>query len=390
MLAGVWAIYVCFGLTTASLAPLIAPIKADLGIGNAEMGSVLGAWPLIYIFSALPCGMLIDRIGVRWGVFLGVLLVAASGGLRALAGDYATLFAAVAVFGLGGPLISVGAPKVIATWFTGADRGFALGAYMTGPYLGGVIAFALTHSVAMPLAGDDWRAVLAGYAILVLVSGLIWLVITAHPTSRRVEREMASAGDTPITAFIDLLRQPAVRIILAMAVLIFFFGHGLHNWLPEILRTGGMSPVKAGYWAAIPTMVGIGAALVIPRLAVPARRIAIIAALLVCGALATLLIQASNEAALAAGLILVGLVRGSLGSVVILLLMETGSVGARRMGAAGGLFFSAGEVGGVLGPLSVGALADATGGFTAPLYLLSGVCVLVLAFLALLRRRKRD
>ena len=387
MLAGLWAIYFCFGLTTASLAPLIAPIKADLGIGNAEIGAVLGAWPLIYIFSALPCGMLIDRIGVRWGVAFGVALVAASGALRALAGDFATMF--VAVFGLGGPLISVGAPKVIATWFTGAERGLALGAYMTGPYLGGVIAFALTNAVAMPLAGGDWRAVLAAYAALVLVAGLIWLAITAHPTSRRIEREMSASGDTRIAAFGELLRLPAVRLILTMTVFTFFFGHGLTNWLPEILRSGGMSPVEAGYWSAIPTMVAIGAALTIPRLAVPARRMAIIASLLVCGALSALLIQASSDAVLAAGLVLQGLVRGTLGAIVILLLMETGAVGARRMGAAGGLYFSAGEVGGVLGPLTVGALADATGGFTAALYLLSGVCVAVLALLVRLRRLDR-
>ena len=200
---------------------------------------------------------------------------------------------------------------------------------------------------------------------------------------------MSASGDTRIAAFVELLRLPAVRLILTMTVFTFFFGHGLTNWLPEILRSGGMSPVEAGYWSAIPTMVAIGAALTIPRLAVPARRMAIIASLLVCGALSALLIQASSDAVLAAGLVLQGLVRGALGAIVILLLMETGAVGARRMGAAGGLYFSAGEVGGVLGPLTVGALADATGGFTAALYLLSGVCVAVLALLVRLRRLDR-
>ncbi len=389
MLAGVWAVYFCFGMTTASLAPLVAPIKADLGIGNAAMGGVLGAWPLVYIFAALPCGMLVDRIGVRWSLTLGAAVIAASGGLRGLAGDATGLFLAVAVFGLGGPLVSVGAPKAIAQWFAGPERGFALGACLTGPYLGAALAFSLTHSVAMPLAGGDWRSVAAGYAGLTLAACLIWLAITAHPASRSAEREASASADTRVSAFIDLLALPPVRLILAMAVLAFFFGHGLHNWMPEILRAGGMSPIAAGYWAAAPTLVAIAAALAVPRLAAPARRMAIIAALLVCGALAALLIQAGSGAVLTAGLVLQGVVRGALGAVVILLLMETDSVGAERMGAAGGLYFTAGEVGGVLGPLSVGVLAEATGGFAVPLYLLSAVCAVELALLARLRAHQR-
>ena len=70
-------------------------------------------------------------------------------------------------------------------------------------------------------------------------------------------------------------------------------------------------------------------------------------------------------------------------SIAILFLMETRGVGSRVMGAAGGMYFSAGEIGGVLGPLSVGAMFDATGGFSAPLLMLSGVCVALLLLVRL-------
>ena len=54
MLAGLWLIYFGFGLTVASTAPLVQPIARDLGLSHSAMGSVMGAWPLIYIFSAIP------------------------------------------------------------------------------------------------------------------------------------------------------------------------------------------------------------------------------------------------------------------------------------------------------------------------------------------------
>jgi hypothetical protein len=59
----------------------------------------------------------------------------------------------------------------------------------------------------------------------------------------------------------------------------------------------------------------------------------------------------------------------------------------RHAGTASGMFFSAAEVGGVLGPLGLGLLYDMTGGFAAGLYGLTAVAVaLAVGTLALARR----
>jgi cyanate permease len=116
----------------------------------------------------------------------------------------------------------------------------------------------------------------------------------------------------------------------------FFFNHSLNNWLPEILRARGMDARAAGMWAAIPTAVGIVGALVVPRLAAPARR----SALFACAGGATLLIHARLEPVLAFGLVLQGIARGSMTAVTMLTLMDTRQIGSQRLGAAGGLFFS--------------------------------------------------
>ena len=56
-------------------------------------------------------------------------------------------------------------------------------------------------------------------------------------------------------------------------------------------------------------------------------------------------------------------------TIAILILMETPAVGAENMGVAGGLFFTAAEIGGVFGPVGIGAIADRTGGFDAALFM---------------------
>jgi MFS transporter, CP family, cyanate transporter len=121
MLAGVWMVYFCFGSTAAAIAPLVSRITAELQLSHTQMGSILGAWQLVYICAAIPCGALLDRIGPRRGLALGALVVAISGILRGVATNYITMLLAVGAFGIGGPLVSVGAPTVIRDWFAGRE-----------------------------------------------------------------------------------------------------------------------------------------------------------------------------------------------------------------------------------------------------------------------------
>ena len=387
MLGGVWLIYLGFGLLSVAMAPLVDPISRDLGLSYTTMGAILGAWPLVYIVAAAPCGAFVDRVGLKWSLFLAVLVIATSGGLRAVAFDAATLFVAVGLFGIGGPLISIGAPKAIAQWFQGAERGFAMGVYITGPALGNMLALALTNSVLMPLTGGNWRQVLLIYSGFILATGLAWFLLGSHPINRVVERagrhRETVAGQMAV--FARLLRLPSIQVILAISIGAFFFHHALSNWLPEILRTGGMTPDVAGIWSAVPTAIGIVGALLIPRLATPPRRFAILFGLSLCAGAGALMLLVAGTPALVVAMILQGIGRGSLIAVLILVLMETRGVDARHTGAAVGLFFSAAEIGGVLGPLAIGAASDLTGGFDAGLWLLGAVSGAVIGLLCLHR-----
>jgi cyanate permease len=178
-----------------------------------------------------------------------------------------------------------------------------------------------------------------------------------------------------------LLHARPVQLLLLTGVGIFFFNHGLTSWLPEILRGRGMDAATAGYWASAPTAVGIAAALTGPRLAPPAQRVRTLALLCVAGAGATVLVHAASDVLLALGLLLQGIARGSMMALAMLVLLDTREVGSHDVGTAGGLFFSAAEIGGVLGPLAVGALHDWTGGFAGSLHLLTALCLALIALL---------
>lgn len=390
VLLGVWLIYMSFGMTMVSLAPLVLPITRDLGISHTSMGLVFGLWQAVFIVAAVPCGALLDRIGPRLGLLIGALTIAASGYLRSVSADYLTLCLAVALFGIGGPIVSTGAPKVVSNWFRGAERGFAMGLYITGPAIGNILALSLTNAVLMPAFGDDWHRVLQVWAIFALLAGLAWVLICTHPTAQGSEMAVPR-GPRPsqLTLLRDLIRLPAVRILLAMSVGIFLFNHSINNWLPELLRNRGFSPVAAGYWATVPTVIGILGSLLIPRLATPERRYMLLAWLCVAALAASLLLQLAWGPALTVGLMLQGIARSSLMTVSMLTLVETPGIGERHAATASGLFFSAAEVGGASGPMLLGMSYDATGGFAFGLASLSGVAIALLAGSLMLRSLAR-
>ena len=385
-LAGLWLAYAAFGATAASLAPLLPEIRADIETSNTTLGLILGAWPLVYIVMAVPAGALLDAIGARTGIFIATLVIAASAGLRAWAPGAGEMLLAVALFGVGGPLISVGAPKLITAMFEGPGRGAAIGIYMTGPNVGSVLTLLLTNDVLLPLAGG-WRGVMLVHAGFAVFAGLVWLVAAAlaRVSASAPARERFDPG-----ALRAMLTQADILVVLCLAVGIFYVNHALINWLPAILRADGMSPAQAGFWASVPTLVGLVTALTVPRLASESRRLPMLIALSAIACAASLLIAAGAGQGLAAGLILQGIVRGAMNPIAILVLIELPSLPKNRIGLAGGVFFAAGEIGGVLGPFSFGLLRDTTGGFLAPLYSLTVVSLAMIVLVAVLMRRRPD
>ena len=152
--------------------------------------------------------------------------------------------------------------------------------------------------------------------------------------------------------------------------------------MPTILQSYGMVSTRAGYWASLPTAIGALSALIIPRLATGERRFTIMAGVLTAAMLTTLMIYTATMPWLGLGLILQGICRSAMTAIAILILMNLNHGKSHHVGAASGLYFSAGEIGGVL--------ADVTEGFAVPLFMMTGVSVVLMLLLARLRYLMRE
>ncbi len=152
------------GLVSRSIVPIVTPILEELNISYSNMGIILGAWPLTYIMVAVIGGAIIDSWGIRKSLFVGIVIIGLSACLRYFVNGFTAMFLCVALFGLGGPMISIGCPKTISVWFSGKNRATAVGIYMTGASIGALAALSMTNSVVMPLTGYSWRLTFVVYS----------------------------------------------------------------------------------------------------------------------------------------------------------------------------------------------------------------------------------
>jgi cyanate permease len=360
MLAMLWLLYAFFGLAYRSISPLVTPILEDLNMSYGQMGFVLGSWQLTYIGASTVAGYFIDRWGIRRSLFFGSLIIALSVGLRYFASGFGPLLAMVALFGVGGPMISIGCPKTIALWFQGRDRGTAVGIYSTGPFFGGALALIATNRVLMPFTGNSWRLTFAWYGIMTLLVACLWWFF-----ARDIKTSEASERTGMKGIFATLLKVRNIRIVLACGLFTFAILHGLTSWLPRILEDQGFSPTLAGYASSVPLLAGIPSLLILPRFIPPQRRGLFLAVMAVLSASSVWLILCLTGLLMYVGLIVYGIAACTLVPLLTLILMETPEVGAQHMGSAGGLFFCVSEIGGFMGPFLLGALVDWTGGFLA-------------------------
>ncbi|MHA1959347.1 MAG: MFS transporter [Candidatus Thorarchaeota archaeon] len=376
-----WLVYFEFGLVLSSLPPLVTPIATELSLTYSQMGVILGTVILMYIPLSIPIGFLIDRIGQKRMITFGVLLISSSEFLRFFAVGFETLFLTVLLFGVGGPTISVGLAKVIASWFSGRERGIASGVYMTGALIGSALVLAITNILVIPVVGT-WRNAFAIYGAFGFLIAFIWLLMGK-------EREESVADDWSADQLKDatrrLLGEKSVWLVAIVGISYFFVTYGLGNWLPTLLESKGMNPVDAGLFASLPVWCGIAGSAILPGIVGVGSRAKLTFVVILLSGLTTMLIGVSSGPILVVSLVLFGFFAYAILPILLVILMDMPGVGSDYIGVASGILFSVGATSGFLAPIIAGYVADLMGSLIPSMILVGLVVEVTLLFTWTLR-----
>ena len=385
---GVWLIYFCFGFTVSSIAPIVPYITNDLDISYKQMGLILGAWQFTYIFFALPAGFIIDKYGLKVSIFIAAMIITLSLISRGFSNNFYHMWLAVALFGIGGPLISVGAPKASSLWSSQKNRAISMGILVTGPLFGGITSLSFMNSIFMSLLDNNWKTVYFFYSLVPFISGCIWLIICNKYKIFYKKNIFDLDIKKSISEFNLIITKKRFLIILILGTSSMFLIHGISGWLPKIISSKGININFSSFLASIPIFIGIISALIIPRFSNNKTRIIILLMLFLNAILALFLLQSLTLHIFIFGLILLGISTGSLLSLLLNHLSETKDISYNNMGIAGGLFFSISEIGGVLGPFSIGIIYDYYTDFNIALSFYALLITLMIVPLYILKKLK--
>jgi len=176
LLCLLWLTGVSMRVTILAVPPVLPLIHAELHLSEAQVGFLVSLPLLLFALAAVPGALLVHRLGTFLTLALGMGITAVAAAGRGGATDVWTLFAATFVMGFGVAIMQPALPTLVREWM---PRRIALGAATStnGLVTGGMLASALTVPLVLPLTGDNWRLDLVVWAVPVLATALVFILL---------------------------------------------------------------------------------------------------------------------------------------------------------------------------------------------------------------------
>ncbi|HEX6888810.1 MAG TPA: MFS transporter [Candidatus Nanopelagicales bacterium] len=358
-------------------APVIPVYARTFGVSAFWASTVISGFALMRLLSAGPAGLAVERFGERRVMSLGIWIVAVSSLLTAAAQSFPQLLLLRGFGGIGSAMFTVSAMALLLRRAGPEQRGRASGAFQAGFLFGGVAGPAVGGLVV----GVSIRAPFVVYGATLVVAGLIAArflsreprsgdgaaagTLTAGASDPAVGDPAPSAGGDPApapTRVLAALRLRAYRAALAVNLASGFVFFGLRISLVPLFVTEslqrGVGLVGAGFVLA----TAVQAIALVPagrRTDALGRRPSLLVGAVALIVSMALLVLDTGWVGLLAAMAASGLASAFLGAPAAAV------VGDVTRGQSGGRVVSVyqmvGDLGGILGPLAAGALADALG-----------------------------
>jgi MFS family permease len=373
------------------LALLVEPVSREMGLGDAQMGLLLGGgFAAVYAIGGLPIAYILDNNERRRVLVAGVLLWSASTILSAFAGSFASLTVFRAGVALGEAVLTPAAVSLIADLFPREKRGLPISVYaavssvmVTGALLINGLALEAASHLAIYYAMPPWRLALILVGLPGVILAILFYLTVAEPKRGAMDEHVAPAAPASDTGaqgghFLGYLaRQWRYYLpFYCTAGCLSMYSFAVVTWIPTlIVRRFGEAPATAGYFLG---SVGVPAALLgvffwpwlANRIDRAGRRDGIMVAYAIAVAIAVPLLVlmplASSVGTLLAGCFLTIVCTSASGCLVQLAVQAYGPVHMRaRLMALALLFINL--IGYTVGPLAVALLAEHWAGSRAAL-----------------------
>ncbi|HEX8003912.1 MAG TPA: MFS transporter [Mycobacteriales bacterium] len=333
------------------VAPVIPRFARSFGVGRKEAGLVLSVFALMRIAAALGAGNLVNRIGERLVLALGIGIVGVSSALAGASQSYVQLVVLRGAGGVGSAMFSVSAMSIVLRSTPQAARGRAVGLFSGSFLLGGIFGPAVGSTVAHL----GLRAPFFIYAGTLIVAGSIGLAML--PRTRLADAPVAEGEPSGLSLW-AALRTRAYRAALVTNLADHWAALGVRNALVPLFVVEVLHASDGWAYAGFFVVAGVNGLVLLPagRWADERGRKPVMITGLVVLTSALVLLAAVET--LPFYLLSMGLFGIGSGMLDVAPAAVVGDIAGGRSGPTVAAYQMAGDGGAVLGPVLAGALAD--------------------------------
>ena len=226
LIAGVCAAHLMSHYYLLMLAPLLAFVRADFNVSYTELALALTVFNVVSGVLQTPVGFLVDRVGARVVLIVGLALSSAAFAIAGLFNSYWVFIAMYGVAGLGNAAYHP-ADYSLLSHHSPPERLSQIFAFHT---FAGMLGSAIAPVTLLAMQSYfGWRGAYVGAAIFGLI---VLAVLLAQPEPIAEPRRASKSGKGASGAVgWKLLLSPAILLNLAFFVLTSLMGNGLNTYL---------------------------------------------------------------------------------------------------------------------------------------------------------------
>ena len=380
---GMLVVFGSLGLARFGYTMVLPSMQTGLYLDNTQTGVLATANLIGYLVLAVIGGAAASRYGPRVVIGAGLSLAGVAMVLTGLANGFYTAAAWRALTGIGSGASNVPVMGLLASWFATRHRGLASGIAVAGSSLGLIFVGALVPRVLDIYGENGWAMcwfIFGGVTLLIAIGG--FFLLRNRPSELGLKPFGADREDAVLTPNVEKLhwgrvyRSSAVWH-LGLVYVAFGFSYIIYMtfFTKHLIAEGGYSQEAAGnlfmtmgwvsllcglIWGAISDVIG--------------RRRALIIVYLIHAVSFSLFALWPTPSGFTLSAVLFGL---SAWSIPAIMAAACGDVlGPRLAPAALGLITLLFGIGQAIAPSIAGAIADATGSFSAAFLLAAAVALL--------------
>ena len=224
-LTGMLVLFSCLGLGRFSLGMLLPSMGSSLDLNYSQMG-LIGTGNFVgYMISVVIAGIVAKKIGPRWTITLGLLLVGSSMMFISRAMGFHEVMILYIATGIGSGFANIPMMGLVSHWFQKTSRGRAAGAMISGNGIAIVLTGIFIPWINLSLGSEGWRTSWLVIGILsVLIAGIAATLLRNNPKEKGLDPLGSINGESISTTRTGESKDKSKWTMVHLGSIYIFFG----------------------------------------------------------------------------------------------------------------------------------------------------------------------